>query len=90
MTEAYEIVDHTYDVVIVGAGGAGLRAALGMASSGLATACASMCRISPVTKLADSRNITASTTSCSGSVARLQRELQILSSAGASDGLDLR
>jgi succinate dehydrogenase / fumarate reductase, flavoprotein subunit len=39
MTEAYEIVEHSYDVVIVGAGGAGLRAALGMASSGLRTAC---------------------------------------------------
>ena len=39
MTEAYEIIDHTYDVVIVGAGGAGLRAALGMAASGLKTAC---------------------------------------------------
>jgi succinate dehydrogenase / fumarate reductase flavoprotein subunit len=25
MTEAYEIVDHSYDVVIVGAGGAGMR-----------------------------------------------------------------
>lgn len=39
MTEAYEIIEHSYDVVIVGAGGAGLRAALGMASSGLTTAC---------------------------------------------------
>jgi succinate dehydrogenase / fumarate reductase, flavoprotein subunit len=39
MTRAYEIVEHSYDVVIVGAGGAGLRAALGMASSGLKTAC---------------------------------------------------
>jgi hypothetical protein len=39
MTQAYEIVEHSYDVVIVGAGGAGLRAALGMASSGLSTAC---------------------------------------------------
>jgi succinate dehydrogenase / fumarate reductase, flavoprotein subunit len=39
MTKAYEIVDHTYDVVIVGAGGAGMRAALGMAASGLSTAC---------------------------------------------------
>ena len=27
---AYEITDHTYDVVVVGAGGAGLRATLGM------------------------------------------------------------
>ncbi len=39
MTQSYEIVEHRYDVVIVGAGGAGLRAALGMASSGLRTAC---------------------------------------------------
>lgn len=39
MTSTYEFVDHIYDVVIVGAGGAGLRAALGMAASGLTTAC---------------------------------------------------
>jgi succinate dehydrogenase / fumarate reductase flavoprotein subunit len=39
MTQAYEIIEHNYDIVIVGAGGAGLRAALGMASSGLRTAC---------------------------------------------------
>jgi succinate dehydrogenase / fumarate reductase flavoprotein subunit len=39
MARAYEIIDHSYDVVIVGAGGAGLRAALGMAASGLTTAC---------------------------------------------------
>ncbi|SMF03247.1 succinate dehydrogenase subunit A [Tistlia consotensis] len=39
MTEAYEIQEHLYDVLIVGAGGAGLRAALGMAASGLRTAC---------------------------------------------------
>jgi succinate dehydrogenase flavoprotein subunit len=36
---AYEIVDHAYDVVVVGAGGAGLRAALGAAEAGLRTAC---------------------------------------------------
>jgi succinate dehydrogenase / fumarate reductase flavoprotein subunit len=35
----YEIVDHTYDVVVVGAGGAGLRATLGMTMEGLKTAC---------------------------------------------------
>ncbi len=39
MTQAYEIIEHSHDVVIVGAGGAGLRAALGMAASGLTTAC---------------------------------------------------
>ncbi len=39
MTNAYKIIDHTYDVVIVGAGGAGLRATLGMAAQGLSTAC---------------------------------------------------
>ncbi|NJR13773.1 MAG: succinate dehydrogenase flavoprotein subunit [Phyllobacteriaceae bacterium] len=37
--KAYEIVDHTYDVVVVGAGGAGLRATFGMAEKGLKTAC---------------------------------------------------
>jgi succinate dehydrogenase / fumarate reductase flavoprotein subunit len=36
---AYQIVDHTYDVVVVGAGGAGLRATLGCAEAGLKTAC---------------------------------------------------
>jgi succinate dehydrogenase / fumarate reductase flavoprotein subunit len=36
---AYKIVDHTYDVVVVGAGGAGLRATLGMGAAGLKTAC---------------------------------------------------
>jgi succinate dehydrogenase / fumarate reductase flavoprotein subunit len=36
---AYPIVDHTYDVVVVGAGGAGLRATLGCAEAGLKTAC---------------------------------------------------
>ena len=35
----FEIVDHEYDVVVVGAGGAGLRATLGMAAAGLKTAC---------------------------------------------------
>ena len=36
---AYTVVDHTYDVVVVGAGGAGLRATLGMGAAGLRTAC---------------------------------------------------
>lgn len=35
----YEIIDHEYDIVVVGAGGAGLRATLGMAATGLKTAC---------------------------------------------------
>jgi len=38
---AYSIVDHAYDVVVVGAGGAGLRATLGMAEQGFKTACIS-------------------------------------------------
>ena len=37
--KAYEFVDHTFDVVVVGAGGAGLRATLGAAQAGLKTAC---------------------------------------------------
>ncbi|MBS0240607.1 MAG: succinate dehydrogenase flavoprotein subunit [Proteobacteria bacterium] len=36
---AYPFIDHTYDVVVVGAGGAGLRATLGCAEAGLKTAC---------------------------------------------------
>ena len=39
MTEAYKIIDHTYDAVVVGAGGSGLRATMGIAESGLRTAC---------------------------------------------------
>ena len=37
--KAYPIIDHTFDVVVVGAGGSGLRAALGCAQAGLKTAC---------------------------------------------------
>jgi succinate dehydrogenase / fumarate reductase flavoprotein subunit len=37
--KAYKFVDHKFDVVVVGAGGAGLRATLGMAEQGLKTAC---------------------------------------------------
>ncbi|MCY4308544.1 MAG: succinate dehydrogenase flavoprotein subunit [Rhodobacteraceae bacterium] len=36
---SYNIVNHSYDVVVVGAGGAGLRATLGMVENGLRTAC---------------------------------------------------
>ncbi|BCX81316.1 succinate dehydrogenase/fumarate reductase, flavoprotein subunit [Methylomarinovum caldicuralii] len=39
MKPAYPITTHTYDTVVVGAGGAGLRATLGMAARGLKTAC---------------------------------------------------
>src|SRR3546814_14852978 len=35
---SYEIIHHEYDVVVVGAGGAGLRATLGLAEAGLTTA----------------------------------------------------
>jgi succinate dehydrogenase / fumarate reductase, flavoprotein subunit len=38
---AYELIDHSYDVVVLGAGGSGLRAALGCAEAGLKTACIS-------------------------------------------------
>ncbi len=39
MNHSYPITEHSYDVVVVGAGGAGLRATLGLAASGLSTAC---------------------------------------------------
>jgi succinate dehydrogenase / fumarate reductase flavoprotein subunit len=38
---AYKIIDHEYDVVVLGAGGSGLRAAVGLSESGLKTACIS-------------------------------------------------
>ncbi len=50
MPDAYSIIDHQHDVVVVGAGGAGLRATLGMAVEGLSTAC--------VTKLFPTRSHT--------------------------------
>ena len=39
--KAYPITDHTFDVVVVGAGGSGLRASVGCAQAGLRTACIS-------------------------------------------------
>jgi succinate dehydrogenase / fumarate reductase flavoprotein subunit len=41
MPAAYPIIDHAYDVVVIGAGGAGLRATLGCTVEGLKTACIS-------------------------------------------------
>lgn len=39
MPSAYKIIDHSYDAVVVGAGGSGLRATMGIAEGGLKTAC---------------------------------------------------
>jgi hypothetical protein len=39
LTSKYTIVDHEYDAIVVGAGGAGLRAAMGCAEAGFKTAC---------------------------------------------------
>ena len=47
---ASDWIDHSYDVIVIGAGGAGLRATLGLAEAGLATAC--------VTKLFPTRSHT--------------------------------
>ena len=41
MPNSYDIIDHAFDVVVLGAGGAGLRATLGMGAAGLNTACIS-------------------------------------------------
>jgi succinate dehydrogenase / fumarate reductase flavoprotein subunit len=41
VSQAYPLIDHAYDVVVVGAGGSGLRATMGMAEQGLRTACLS-------------------------------------------------
>jgi succinate dehydrogenase (ubiquinone) flavoprotein subunit len=37
----YTIVDHTYDALVIGAGGSGLRAAMGLSEAGFKTACVS-------------------------------------------------
>ena len=50
MTGDYTVVDHEYDAVVVGAGGAGLRAAMGLSEAGFKTAC--------VTKLFPTRSHT--------------------------------
>lgn len=50
LSSKYTIVDHEYDAVVVGAGGAGLRAAMGCAEAGFKTAC--------VTKLFPTRSHT--------------------------------
>jgi succinate dehydrogenase / fumarate reductase flavoprotein subunit len=39
MSNAYKLIEHKYDVIVVGAGGAGLRATMGLAATGLSTAC---------------------------------------------------
>ena len=39
--KSYNIIDHEYDVVVLGAGGSGLRAAVGLSEAGLKTACIS-------------------------------------------------
>ncbi|GER06904.1 hypothetical protein JCM17843_12140 [Kordiimonadales bacterium JCM 17843] len=39
MSAAYPIIDHTFDAVVVGAGGSGLRATMGISQAGLKTAC---------------------------------------------------
>jgi succinate dehydrogenase / fumarate reductase flavoprotein subunit len=52
VTASYEIIDHEHDVIVVGAGGAGLRATLGMGAAGLKTAC--------VTKVFPTRSHTVS------------------------------
>ena len=49
-TSSYEIIDHEYDALVVGAGGAGLRAAIGLGEHGFKTAC--------VTKLFPTRSHT--------------------------------
>lgn len=52
----YPVVDHTYDAVVVGAGGAGLRAAFGLAQEGFKTAC--------ITKLFPTRSHTVAAQVC--------------------------
>ena len=56
LSTSYPVIDHTYDAVVVGAGGAGLRAAFGLASKGFKTAC--------ITKLFPTRSHTVAAQVC--------------------------
>ena len=60
MPEAYKIIDHVFDVVVVGAGGAGLRATMGAAEAGLKTACLTKVFPAPAHTLAAERRTAAS------------------------------
>ena len=56
----YDFIDHSYDVVVIGAGGAGLRATFGLAEAGFNTAC--ITKVFPTrshTVAAQGSNITA-------------------------------
>ena len=55
-TSEYKVIDHQYDAVVVGAGGAGLRAAFGLSEAGFRTAC--------VTKLFPTRSHTVAAQVC--------------------------
>lgn len=41
LTKSYTVIDHTYDAIVIGAGGAGLRATVGLTEKGFKTACIS-------------------------------------------------
>ena len=56
VSQDYPVIDHDYDAVVVGAGGAGLRAAFGLANQGFKTAC--------VTKLFPTRSHTVAAQVC--------------------------
>ena len=56
ISRQYPVVDHDYDCVVIGAGGAGLRAAFGLANAGFKTAC--------VTKLFPTRSHTVAAQVC--------------------------
>lgn len=56
LTGKYNVIDHTYDAVVVGAGGAGLRAAFGLVEEGFKTAC--------ITKLFPTRSHTVAAQVC--------------------------
>lgn len=64
---AYRIIDHAYDVVVVGAGGSGLRATLGMGAAGLKTAC--------VTKVFPTRSHTVAAQGGSGLLWEIWRKI---------------
>ena len=65
--KAYPLEEHKYDVIVVGAGGAGLRATFGMAEKGLKTAC--------ITKVFPTRSHTVAAQGGISAAQRLQTTL---------------
>ena len=79
VTGKYPVIDHEYDAIVVGAGGAGLRAAFGLAEAGLNTAC--------ITKLFPTRSHTVAAQGGVNAALGNMTEVNLNSSSRCTDWL---